>query len=79
MNLNNKNYCDECKKEIIENEDGSYDDCLWVAKDGREYCNYCYQSVWKAEYFYKDPKKIKWVQIKNPVSLVKKDKPNNDE
>ena len=51
MELNGKQFCDECKKEIIENEDGSYNDCLWLAKDGRQYCDYCYSEVFYPKYY----------------------------
>jgi len=51
MNIDNKEYCDECKKEIIENDDGSHNDCLWSAKDGREYCDHCYSEVFYPKWY----------------------------
>ena len=63
MKLNGKQFCDECKKEIIENEDGSYNDCLWLAKDGREYCDTCYYLL--KRFLIGKKSKKKWIQIRS--------------
>tara|TARA_R100001224_G_C4024148_1_gene150363 strand:+ start:436 stop:600 length:165 start_codon:yes stop_codon:yes gene_type:complete len=48
MTIDDKNYCDECKKCV--DEDDHYD-CIWIAKDGREYCNYCYRFVFYPKWY----------------------------
>ena len=43
MNINDKDYCDQCKKEVPTG--------IWWAKDGHEYCNACYRQKYpKWEY-----------------------------
>ncbi len=43
MEIDNKYYCDECKKENK--------DFLWQAKDGREYCDSCYDKVFYPKWY----------------------------
>lgn len=44
MKLNEDFYCDQCKKKCT-------DEGLWVAKDGHEYCDYCYRFVFYPKFY----------------------------
>ncbi len=48
MKLDGKNYCSECKKRVKDDDDS---DCIWIAKDGREYCDLCYRFVFYPRYY----------------------------
>ena len=48
MIINKQTYCDECKRKIDENDDHDY---IWLAKDGREYCDVCYDKVFYPKWF----------------------------
>ena len=48
MKINNQDYCDECKRTIDQDD---IHDCIWVAKDGREYCDHCYDQVFYPKYY----------------------------
>lgn len=48
MKLDKKQFCDECKQCMDED---NINDCLWLAKDGREYCDSCYRFVFYPKWY----------------------------
>jgi hypothetical protein len=36
--------CEACKKELV-------DEIIWLAKDGKQYCDYCYDNVFYPKYY----------------------------
>ena len=36
--------CEACKKELV-------DEIIWLAKDGKQYCDHCYDNVFYPEYY----------------------------
>ena len=36
--------CEACKKELV-------DETIWWAKDGKQYCDHCYENVFYPEYY----------------------------
>ena len=52
MNLDGKEYCDHCKKEMnVLSKDGLPEDYLWQGKDGKEYCSTCYSDVFYPKHY----------------------------
>jgi len=39
-----QDFCEECKKELV-------DETVWWGKDGKQYCDHCYDNVFYPKYY----------------------------